>query len=101
MTTILTQFSPQYTTHAHRKLNRSYLKGNNFRVWRPIRSGTPKTKVSALPDMISYSEVQLVTWVLPMIIAGRVMDLNYEEIGKGLVALAVFKTCLHVILAAN
>jgi hypothetical protein len=36
-----------------------------------------------------------------MIIAGRVMDLSYEEIGKGLVALAVFKTCLHVILTAN
>ena len=101
MTTILTQLSPQYTTYVHRKVNRSYLRGNNFRFRRPIRSGTLETKVSALPDIIGYSEVQLVTWVLPMIIAGRVMDLSYEEIGKGLVALAVFKTCLHVILTAN
>ena len=99
--TVVAQFSPRYTTSGQRKINRSYQKSNHFGVRRPIRSGTLVTKVSALPDIISYSEVQLVTWVLPMIIAGRVMDLNYEEIGKGLVALGVFKTCLHIILAAN
>lgn len=101
MTTLVAQFSPQYTTSGQRKINRSCLKSNHFGVRKPIRSGTLETKVSALPDIISYSEVQLVTWVLPMIIAGRVMNLGYEEIGRGLVALGVFKTCLHIILAAN
>ena len=101
MTTLVAQFSPQSTTYGQRKINRAYLKSLHFGVRKPIRSGTSETKVSALPDVISYSEVQLVTWVLPMIIAGSVMDLNYEEIGKGLVALGIFKTFLHVILAAN
>lgn len=63
-----------------------------------IRSTRRKqsTVIRALPDIVSYSEVQLVTWVLPMTIAGRIMNMEYTSIAKGLVALGVFKTCLHV-----
>lgn len=97
-----TQLAPRHGfVHKNKCKPRLCRKSNYFAPRRPIRSGNLETKVRALPDIINYSEAQLVSWVLPMIIAGRVMDLNYEEIGKGLVVLGVFKTCLHVILAAN
>ncbi len=65
-------------------------------VGRPVDTAT-----RALPDFVEYAELQLVSWVLPMVVVGRSMDLHYEEIGKGLVALGVFKTCLHYILSSN
>lgn len=101
---------------AHSPKNFSFGNAKNYRVFRSVpklRGGTaptrtaiwPKTKirteVRALPDFVQYTELQLVSWVLPMVIAGRVMDMEYEEIGKGLVVLAVFKTCLHAILASS
>lgn len=69
-------------------------------VCRPV--GRPvDTATRALPDFVAYAELQLVSWVLPMVVVGRSMDLHYEEIGKGLVALGVFKTCLHYILSSQ
>ena len=38
---------------------------------------------------------QLTSWVLPMTIAGRLMKMEYNEIGVGLVAIAVTKTVLE------
>lgn len=45
-------------------------------------------------DFISYSEFQLVSWVLPMTIAGRVMNLSYESIIRGLLIIAIIKSLL-------
>lgn len=91
---------------AHQRLMRPTSSGRRVKTGhvcmrRPIRTKTVETTRAALPDFVQYSEIQLVSWVLPMIIAGRVMDMHYEDIGKGLVALGVFKTCLHVILSSN
>jgi hypothetical protein len=49
---------------------------------------------AALPDPDPL--FQLTSWVLPMTIAGRLMKMEYNEIGVGLVALAVAKTALEV-----
>lgn len=65
-----------------------------------------QTKVRAMPqpqdfnDFIMYSEFQLVSWVLPMTIAGRLMDMNYESIVRGLLIIAIVKSLLsyyHII----
>lgn len=60
---------------------------------RPVRS----VKVQAAlpdPDLVNYSLFQLTSWVLPMTIAGRLLKMEYSEIGIGLVALGVAKTAL-------
>ncbi len=46
------------------------------------------------PDLVNYSLFQLTSWVLPMTIAGRLLKMEYSEIGIGLVALGVAKTAL-------
>jgi hypothetical protein len=48
---------------------------------------------AALPDPDPL--FQLTSWVLPMTIAGRLMKMEYNEIGVGLIALAVAKTALE------
>lgn len=47
------------------------------------------------PDLTNYALFQLTSWVLPMTIAGRLMKMEYNEIGVGLIALAVAKTALE------
>ena len=56
---------------------------------RPVRNVRVQ---AALPDPDPL--FQLTSWVLPMTIAGRLMKMEYNEIGVGLVALAVAKTAL-------
>jgi len=58
---------------------------------RPVRNVRVQ---AALPDPDLL--FQLTSWVLPMTIAGRLMKMEYNEIGVGLVALAVAKTALEV-----
>ena len=57
---------------------------------RPVRNVRVQ---AALPDPDPL--FQLTSWVLPMTIAGRLMKMEYDEIGVGLVALAVAKTALE------
>ena len=57
---------------------------------RPVRNVRVQ---AALPDPDLL--FQLTSWVLPMTIAGRLMKMEYNEIGVGLVALAVAKTALE------
>lgn len=57
---------------------------------RPVRNVRVQ---AALPDPDPL--FQLTSWVLPMTIAGRLMKMEYNEIGVGLVALAVAKTALE------
>lgn len=66
---------------------------NKIQVRRPLRS----VKVQAAlpdPDLANYAVFQLVSWVMPMTIAGRLMKMEYSEIGVGLVALGIAKTAL-------
>lgn len=57
---------------------------------RPVRNVRVQ---AALPDPDPL--FQLTSWVLPMTIAGRLMKMEYNEIGVGLIALAVAKTALE------
>jgi hypothetical protein len=65
---------------------------------KPVRRPVRNVKVrSVLPDQdfINYSLFQLTSWVMPMTIAGRLLKMDYKEIGVGLVALGVAKTLLE------
>jgi hypothetical protein len=68
---------------------------NKVRFRRPIRSTTR----SALPsqDLVNYAEFQLVTWVLPMVIAGRLLKVEYPSLLIGLCVM----TAAKLSLAAN
>jgi len=66
---------------------------NRIQLRRPIR----RVKVqAALPDsdLANYAVFQLASWVMPMSIAGRLLKMEWPEIGVGLVALGVTKTLL-------
>ena len=63
---------------------------------RPVRS----TRVQAAlpnPDLVNYAQLQLVTWILPMTIAGRLLKVEYPQIAIGLTAM----TAAKLTLAAN
>jgi len=47
------------------------------------------------PDVVNYSLFQLTSWVMPMTIAGRLLKMEYNEIGVGLIAIGVTKTLLE------
>lgn len=66
----------------------------NARPRHPIR--TVRVQASMIPpDSIDYAQFQLVSWVLPMTIAGRLMKLEYPDIASGLVLMAVTKSVLN------
>jgi len=63
---------------------------------RPFRS----TRVQAVlpnPDLVNYTQLQIVTWILPMTIAGRLLKVEWPELAVGLTAMTVAK----LTLAAN
>lgn len=66
---------------------------SNRRLIRPIRVQAALPN----PDLVNYAQLQLVTWVLPMTIAGRLLKLNYPDIAIGLTVMTVAK----LTLAAN
>ena len=41
------------------------------------------------PILAMYSLFQLTWWVMPMFIAGRLLEMEYNEIGVGLIAIEV------------
>lgn len=41
-----------------------------------------------------YASMQVIAWMLPMTIAGRVMGMEYKDIGQGLLVLTLVKTIL-------
>ena len=63
---------------------------------RPVRSAQVR---AALPnqDLVNYAQLQLVTWILPMTIAGRFLKVEYPNIAIGLTVMTVAK----LTLAAN
>lgn len=61
---------------------------------RPVRTVRVQAALPD-PDLANYAVFQLASWVLPMTIAGRLMKMEYQEIGVGLVAMGVTKTLLE------
>lgn len=86
---MLTIAKPIHIQQKHIKLQTK-----KTQIRRPIRN----IKVQAAlpdPDFVNYSLFQLTSWVLPMTIAGRILKMEYKEIGIGLVAMGVTKTILE------
>ena len=63
------------------------------------RLAQPKRVQAALPnpDLMNYAQLQLVTWILPMTIAGRLLKVEYPQIAIGLTVM----TAAKLGLAAN
>ena len=60
---------------------------SNRRIARPVRVQAALPN----PDIVNYAQLQLVTWVLPMTIAGRLLKVNYPDIVIGLTVMTVAK----------
>ena len=107
--------STKYRQFKKHKLNKHHIYDKQQLSFKTVSCPTLKnkknrklvqTKVRALPqpqdfnDVVTYSGFQLVSWVLPMTIAGRLMDMNYESIVRGLLIIAIVKSLLsyyHII----
>ena len=61
---------------------------------RPVRAVRVRAALPD-PDLANYAAFQLTSWVLPMTIAGRLLKMEFQEIGVGLVAMGVAKTLLE------
>jgi hypothetical protein len=61
---------------------------------RPVRAVRVQATLPD-PDLANYAAFQLASWVLPMTIAGRLLKMEYQEIGVGLVAMGIAKTLLE------
>ena len=63
------------------------------------RLAQPRCVQAALPnqDLVNYAQLQLVTWILPMTIAGRLLKVEWPQIAIGLTAM----TAAKLGLAAN
>ena len=57
------------------------------------RLAQPKRVQAALPnpDLVNYAQLQLVTWILPMTIAGRLLKVEYPQIAIGLTVMNAAK----------
>ncbi len=68
-------------------------KGSNRRLAQPkrVQAALPN------PDLVNYAQLQLVTWILPMTIAGRLLKVEYPQIAIGLTVM----TAAKLGLAAN
>ena len=68
-------------------------KRSNRRLARPVRVQAALPN----PDLVNYAQLQLVTWILPMTIAGRLLKVEWPQIAIGLTAM----TAAKLTLAAN
>ena len=68
-------------------------KRSNRRLARPVRVQAALPN----PDLVNYAQLQLVTWILPMTIAGRLLKVGWPELAVGLTAM----TAAKLGLAAN
>jgi hypothetical protein len=62
-------------------------KRSNRRLARPVRVQAALPN----PDLVNYAQLQLVTWILPMTIAGRLLKVEYPDIAVGLTVMTVAK----------
>lgn len=63
-------------------------------IKRPVRS-VVRVKATGIPPEVMDAQFQLVAWVLPMTIAGRLMKMEYPEIATGLVVMMATKSVLN------
>lgn len=66
----------------------------NFEVSKQIIEFA-KNHHNELTSLSSYSLFQLSSWILPMIIAGRLMDMSYKELANGILIIAILKSALN------
>ena len=84
--------SPIYTQKTPTKFLQTRKRSNRRLVWpRQVQAALPN------PDLVNYAQLQLVTWILPMTIAGRLLKVNYPDIAIGLTVM----TAAKLGLAAN
>jgi len=78
--------SPIYTQKTPTKFLQTR-KRSNRRLVRPrqVQAALPN------PDLVNYAQLQLVTWILPMTIAGRLLKVNYPDIAIGLTVMTAGK----------
>lgn len=72
------------------------LQSKKMSVRRPVRNVRVQAALPN-PDLVNYAQLQLVTWILPMTIAGRLLKVKWPELAVGLTAMTVAK----LTLAAN
>ena len=62
-------------------------KRTNRRIVRPrqVQAALPN------PDLVNYAQLQLVTWILPMTIVGRLLKVDYPDIAIGLTIMTMAK----------
>jgi len=70
------------------------LQTKKFTLRHPVRTVRVQAALPD-PDLANYAAFQLASWVLPMTIAGRLLKMEYQEIGVGLVAMGLAKTLLE------
>jgi len=84
--------SPIYTQKTPTKFLQTRKRSNRRLVIpRQVQAALPN------PDLVNYAQLQLVTWILPMTIAGRLLKVNYPDIAIGLTVM----TAAKLGLAAN
>lgn len=59
----------------------------NRRIKKPVRIHAALPN----PDIVNYAQLQLVTWILPMTIAGRLLKVEYPQIVVGLTIMTAVK----------
>jgi len=75
--------------HVHTKFLQKRKRANR-RLARPVRVQAALPD----PDLVNYAQLQLVTWILPMTIAGRLLKVEYPDIAIGLTVMTVAKLAL-------
>ncbi len=65
-------------------------KRSHRRLARPVRVQAALPN----PDLVNYAQLQLVTWILPMTIAGRLLKVDYPDIAIGLTIMTIAKLSL-------
>jgi len=80
---------PIYTQKTPTKFLQTRVRTNR-RLVKPVhvRAALPS------PDLVNYAQLQLVTWILPMTIAGRLLKVKWPELVVGLTVMTVAKLSL-------
>ena len=60
---------------------------SNRRLIRPIRVQAALPN----PDLVNYAQLQVITWILPMTIVGRLLKVDYPDIAIGLTIMTMAK----------
>jgi len=81
---------PIYTQKTPTKFLQKRVRSNR-RLVKPVRVQAALPN----PDLVNYAQLQLVTWILPMTIAGRLLKVEYPNLIVGLTIMTVAKLTLE------